>query len=251
MYAFSPLDFLASVDDGVVTYFNSFVNRSWIADDLIRALQENVLLKGGVVMTAYWWAWFRAPENDPKPGSRNPRDTLLYTLLMCVPAVLLARLMASFLPFRPRPLLNPELHLKVAFTLNTNWLESWSSFPSDHAVLFFTLATGFYLVSRRLGLLMYLYSAVFIALPRVYLGIHYPSDILAGALLGVAIASTVRIGVLRRVINRPAQRLLEYSPGLFYAGLFQLSYQTAVLYEPLRQVGRSALRNFHVLAGRF
>jgi len=250
MYIFSPLDFVSSVDDRIVTYVNSFAHRSWAVDYLIRSVSEATLFKGGVVITAYWWAWFRAPEKRTEPGSRNPRETLLYTLLICVPALLIARLMALLLPFRLRPIYNPDLHLKLAFTLAPNILEPWSSFPSDHAVLFFALATGFYLVSRRMGWLMYIYTAVCIALPRLYLGIHYPSDLLAGAFLGVAFASTVRIVALRRMINWPAQRLLQYSPGLFYASLLQLSLQTALLYDPLRHLARSALSAFRILAGR-
>ena len=250
MYSFSPLHFILSVDDTVVTYVNSFAHRSWNADYLIRALSEEATFKGGLFMTAYWWAWFRAPKNGGEPGNRDARDILFYTLLICVPAVLIARLMAWLLPFRARPIHTPELHLKVAFTLGEGiraW--SWSSFPSDHAVLFCALSTGIYLVSRRLGCLMYLYTAVFILLPRVYLGYHYPSDLIAGAMLGVGIGSTVRIVALRQMISGPAQRLLEWSPGLFYASLFQLSFQTSFFYEPLLYMALYTLRIFRKLVG--
>jgi len=250
MHLFSPVDFMSSVDHGVVTYLNSFAHQSYWADYFVVKLESANWLKGGVLMTAYWWLWFRAPEDRAEPENRNPRDNLLYALLICVPVVLISRLMALLLPFRLRPIDNPQLHLKLAFVQNPAVLRSWSSFPSDHAALFFALATGVYLTSRRLGWLMYLYTAVVIALPRVYLGIHYPSDILAGALLGVVAGSTVRIVALRRVINWPAQRLLECSPGLFYASLFQLSYQTIELYDPLRHVGLLALKMLHIFVNR-
>jgi membrane-associated phospholipid phosphatase len=250
MHTFCFLGFLGSADDSVTIFLNNFAHRSWTADYFICSVLDTTIFKGGVVLTAYWWAWFRAPENSTEPGSRNPRDILLYTLLMCVPAVLFARLMALFLPFRARPLHNPVLHLKIAYTLNPALLESWSSFPSDHAVLFFALATGLYLAWRRMGWLMYFYTTAFIALPRVYLGYHYPSDVLAGALLGIVAVSTVQFAALRRVINWPAQRLMEYSPGLFYAGLIQLSIQTALLYDPLRILAGSAHSIFLVLVRR-
>jgi hypothetical protein len=156
-----------------------------------------------------------------------------------------ARLLAIFLPFRQRPLFNPDLHLNTAFTLDPRSFETWSSFPSDRGVLFFLLATGLYLVSRRLGWFMYIYTFVVILLPRLYLGV--PSDTLVGMLLGLAIGWTIRIPALRQFVNRPAQRLLEYSPGLFYAILFQLSFQTNVYYDPLRQTVRSLVRNFFIV----
>ena len=237
----SPLDFLSFLDDALLSYLNSFMGRSDAADHLIWTLASDTLFKGVLVMTAYWWAWFRASESRIEPESPQPREILLYILLICVPAVFIARLSALFLPFRLRPLRNPQLHVTVSQALPKEAFEGWSSFPSDHAILFTILSVGLYLVSRRLGWMMYLYVALIILLPRICLGIHYPSDILAGILFGIASASTVQITPLRRAIIRPAQWLQEHSPGWFYAIWFQLTYQTAVLYDPWRHLARSAL----------
>jgi membrane-associated phospholipid phosphatase len=68
-----------------------------------------------------------------------------------------------------------------------------SSFPSAHAATAFacatTLAGG---ASRRLAALLYLLATA-IAYSRVYVGVHYPLDVLAGAALGVLVAVAVRI----------------------------------------------------------
>jgi decaprenylphosphoryl-5-phosphoribose phosphatase len=65
------------------------------------------------------------------------------------------------------------------------------SFPSAHASTSFA-AAGLY---RRLGLpTVPLYAlASALALSRLYLGVHYPSDLLAGALLGSAVAGSVAL----------------------------------------------------------
>jgi undecaprenyl-diphosphatase len=61
--------------------------------------------------------------------------------------------------------------------------ETSFSFPSGHAAFFFALATTTAVFDRRLGILL-LIGAALVSLARVAAGIHYPSDVLAGALIG-------------------------------------------------------------------
>lgn len=60
------------------------------------------------------------------------------------------------------------------------------SFPSDHAVMAGAVATGLWLVSRRLGVVA-AFAALLMAFVRVYVGAHYPHDVLAGLAFGVAV----------------------------------------------------------------
>jgi membrane-associated phospholipid phosphatase len=80
-----------------------------------------------------------------------------------------------------------------------------ASFPSGHATVAFACATALTLAVPRLAVAFYALAAL-IAFSRVYVGVHYPGDILAGALLGLAVALVVaRAGrVLRRVAVRGA-----------------------------------------------
>jgi undecaprenyl-diphosphatase len=64
------------------------------------------------------------------------------------------------------------------------------SFPSDHAAAAFAIAFAVYGVSRPAGA-AFLAAATVIAVSRVALGLHYPSDVLAGALIGWATAQLV------------------------------------------------------------
>ncbi|WP_433320000.1 phosphatase PAP2 family protein [Micromonospora chersina] len=60
------------------------------------------------------------------------------------------------------------------------------SFPSDHATMAGAVAAGLLLVSWRLGLLAVAAAAV-MGFARVYIGAHYPADVLAGFAVGAAV----------------------------------------------------------------
>lgn len=64
--------------------------------------------------------------------------------------------------------------------------EQTYSFPSMHAALAMVLATGVYLHHPRLGKNLFLFAG-FIALSRVYVGVHYPIDIVVGLAIGFVI----------------------------------------------------------------
>lgn len=64
--------------------------------------------------------------------------------------------------------------------------ENLQSLPSGHAIFFFALASAAYEFDPRFGRWLYV-SAFIISVARVIGGVHWPSDILAGAVLGILI----------------------------------------------------------------
>lgn len=74
-----------------------------------------------------------------------------------------------------------------------------NSFPSGHATVSFACATVLALAVPRLRAPLFLLAAL-ISFSRVYVGVHYPFDVVAGAVLGIAIAIALRrlAGALRR-----------------------------------------------------
>jgi undecaprenyl-diphosphatase len=65
------------------------------------------------------------------------------------------------------------------------------SFPSGHATVSFACATVLALAVPRLRWPLFALAAL-VAFSRVYVGVHYPGDVLAGAVLGVVIATALR-----------------------------------------------------------
>jgi membrane-associated phospholipid phosphatase len=77
------------------------------------------------------------------------------------------------------------------------------SFPSDHATGAFAIAVAIWLYDRTIGT-VFLGVAVLMGFARVYVGVHYPGDVLGGAILGGLVALLLRWGPLRRVLEAVA-----------------------------------------------
>jgi len=78
---------------------------------------------------------------------------------------------------RPRPFIGNQVNLLLSHGAT-------SSFPSGHAAFFFALSAVIYFYNKKAGIFFFLASFL-ISISRVFCGIHWPSDILAGAIIGI------------------------------------------------------------------
>lgn len=223
---------MTSIDLAVTAFFNQFVQRSWTFDAVMVYLASSNLAKGYLILPLFWWAWFREDGNEH-------RHAILVTLLIsCIFAVALSQA-AQYKPIRVRPLFTPELHLKHAEGLQEWHYSSWSAFPSDHATFFFSLAVGLFFISRTLGWLALVHAVLIISFPRVYLGLHYLTDIVAGALLGGSV--TYAFCTSERIRTRLGSWTTTWErtrPAVLYAGLFVLTTQMTYLFYDAHELAQ-------------
>ncbi len=121
----------------------------------------------------------------------NFRSTGLWWTLFLLVTVALSDMTGNYafkqVFHRIRPCGDPDFYFKVR--LIADHCSTGFSFVSNHAANHFGIATFFYITSRRLigpwAMLGFFWAAL-VCYAQVYIGIHYPVDVLGGAALGIA-----------------------------------------------------------------
>lgn len=228
---------LTALDDWIIRYLNQYAQVNPAFDRFVFDVVDSDLLKGGIFMAYFWWLWFRS---DDDVVAR--REYILMSLAGALSSVAVSRLLQRLLPFHDRPLHAADLAFVPPAGVNPESLSSWSSFPSDHAALFFGLSAAIWTQSRLLGLLAGGWSLLIICVPRVYLGYHYPSDVAAGAVLGVAIvAGVIHWGKAAAWPGRLLRWSAAHQPA-FYCAAFIATYEITILFYDVRAMAHDGLQ---------
>jgi len=175
------VDWIQRMDVGIVVAFNALARKSLVFDQIVVMFEQNSLLKTGPIVALLCYAWFSSRD---QPAVRR---LVIRIFLAAFLAMFVARVANLALPARLRPIHDPTLQLTLVHGLERESHEGRSSFPSDHAVLLCAVATGLWSISKRFGILAFSWTLVAVLAVRVCMGLHYPSDILAGGILGIGI----------------------------------------------------------------
>jgi undecaprenyl-diphosphatase len=205
--------------------------------ELDRAMEFVVgsdLLQGSVAASIFWWYWVR---KGTEASVRLTRERLIATLFASIVAIIAGRSLAVALPFRIRPRWEPTLGYLIPSEPDPNVFVNWSSFPSDHAILFVALSTGFWLISVRVGIATSLYYLLVGAFPLMFLGYHYATDIIAGSVIGLLIALLLNWRPIRQALSLPIIRWEQAAPSSFFVIFFLLTFQIATTFAGLRYLG--------------
>ena len=224
-------------DSQIIHALHNFSKNSPTFTEIMQLSANNDFLNGGLLATLLWFFWFH-PAND----LRKRREQIVITIYGTLLAIIVGRILTNIIPFRIRPVLNPAMVNFYPDKLAANGLTFETSMPSDHAVMFFALATGFFMISKKVGTLVYLYVTVVICFPRVYLGLHYPSDIEVGAIIGIIIMLLFTIPFINKILKDKTFLFHSKYPGIFYALFFLLTYQIGTMFDSCRELAHFILK---------
>jgi undecaprenyl-diphosphatase len=176
-------EFLYTLDVAIFTFVNSTLSTT-VGDFLWPYITDyDRYLPVRILFVAVWLALMI------KGGKRGITAALL-VILVIVCADQLSSFVIKPLVLRPRPCHMVDGTQVVQTVHLLVHCGGGKSFPSSHAVNNFAVATLFTFFYRRWAWALFGWASL-VSLSRVAVGVHYPSDILGGALIGVAVAAIV------------------------------------------------------------
>ena len=167
----SILDIFNKIEVNVLLFINKTLSNQFF--DFLMPLFDNVKYWIPVILIL----WILLIYIDKKNR---------YKILILIPlAIIVGDFIGSQIKdfvSRPRPWVESELDItNLGFGKG-----KFSSFPSNHSLNIMSLATIFSHLYSQYQLYFWLYAAIII-FSRVYIGVHYPSDVFIGAVLGLMI----------------------------------------------------------------
>ena len=231
-------------DRDVQTWLIHIGSSSFLFTHSVGAIVRFYFTKGVVPLAILCGAWFQPEASQPLR-----RETVVATLCAALAAFALGRLLALTLPFRLRPLYEPSVHLSFPLSDQTGGeIRLWSSFPSDHAALWMAIAVGIFLVfgdGSACWRSVHCVVRRFVVLPRVYLGLHYPTDAIGGAAIGAFCAWLFTRPPIRTRLAPLFLRFMEHRPAVGYMLAFLFFFELATMFDEPRLLAVSVIKHLH------
>lgn len=168
-------------------------------DRVMEFVGEYGLLVAMVLLVVWCWWTVRRRGDEDAPATLA---ALVWAPLAAAIAVLVNVPIRGFVE-RPRPFLTHQ-GLDVLISGKTDY-----SFVSDHATITMAMGVGLFVAHRRFGLV-----GIALALAegfcRVYMGVHYPTDVVGGFALGTAVV--LLLSPLATALLTPVLKAVESSP---------------------------------------
>ncbi|OGO32606.1 MAG: hypothetical protein A2Z29_05020 [Chloroflexi bacterium RBG_16_56_11] len=171
-------------DTSVFLWINGLAGKVSIIDEFFKGISNDYFSLIGACLVLIW-LWFAA--RDVQNREIDQRAVMAAIISIGVVSGFVALCNEHY--FRPRPFnVLPADSINLLFYQPTD-----SSFPSNLASVVFAIAVPVFIKSRKAGAVL-LGLAVLSSFGRIYIGIHYPLDVLGGAALG-ALAGFIALGI--------------------------------------------------------
>jgi undecaprenyl-diphosphatase len=207
-----------------------------VIDNTVDFICADNLLRGALPAAIYWYVWF-----NHTPRQQLNRVGLVKGVIAAIVAVILARGLSHLLPLRLRPFVDPASGFVPFLEPNPGNFENWSAFPSDTAAFVFAIGWSLSYISRLGGITLLVFTAITACLTRIYIGVHYPSDIVVGAMIGILTA-----WMLHKVtIPGLADSEIIHGKGnhpWFYFFAFFVTSEVAQVFDNVRTARRFSLK---------
>ncbi|MFD3447473.1 undecaprenyl-diphosphatase [Microbacteriaceae bacterium 4G12] len=160
----------------VFQWINNLAGHSALLDKLMVAITKSAPVVAILFMLLLWFS------NAPKTKAIAKQYTVIYTTLSLVMALVLNAII-HFVYYHPRPFVTHHVNKLVAHAAD-------SSFVSDHSVLVFAIAFTLLLRDDTWKNIAFIW-AVIVGVSRIYVGVHYPADVIGGAALSFLTSAVV------------------------------------------------------------
>lgn len=148
-------------------WINSWAGYTSFLDEIMLVITNSVPYVAIAILLFLWFS-------GKKKQTLDRRRTAIYAAFSSLMALFVNSII-HLIYYHPRPFVAHHVHLLVHHAAD-------SSFVSDHAVLVFAIAWTILMRNERIKYPIFIWATV-VAISRIYVGVHYPADVMGSALI--------------------------------------------------------------------
>ena len=227
-------------DVATVLFFNKFCGKSQFRDTLALLFLSVDALRTAILVALTVGIWQYGKSKSDKSAQRR----VLYILFGIILTLGIVEIL-NVLIDSPRLIVTMgHLIYNPITTSDTQPFckEGWArnpkhgSFPSDTVALLATIACGLFLWNRFIGITAFLFVFIAGVLPRLYFGLHYPSDMAVGIITAIFSSFIIEKINLFKSLSEKILKLETRFPYLFGVVSFYTAYIIAEKFILLRKL---------------
>ena len=215
-------------DVALVFFFNKFCGSSIFLDNLLLIFLSVDALRTAILVSLVVGIWSYGKVKKDINSSKR----VLFILFSIIFTLAIIEVLNALIN-SPRPIVSYSESINAPLLGEETkelWKSAWvrnpkhNAFPSDTIALLSTMAVGLFLWNKTIGIFAFIFVILTGVIPRLYFGLHYPSDMLCGII--ISFASSIFIERIK-FFNKLGEKLLKIEnkfPYFFGTIGFYISY---------------------------